>query len=118
MGIEITPSAVQLKFLQADQDIVFFGGGAGGGKTFSALVDNLQGVHDPYYFSTFFRTTTTEIDKGLWVEALRLYDPILKDSKGRLIGKSHISEKTKTITFPTGARTTFAYLEQDKHADS
>ncbi len=91
---------------------------AGGGKTFAALVDNLQGVHDPHYFSVFFRTTTTEIDKGLWPEAKMMYEPYLKDDKGNFLGKAHISEKTKTITFPSGARTALAYLELEKHADA
>lgn len=116
------PSDTQLKFLQATERIVFYGGGAGGGKTWAILVDNLQGIHDPQYFSAFFRTTTTEIDKGLWPEALRLYEPYLKyqtgKKKGKFIGKARIHEKTKTITFPSGARSVFTYLEQDKHADS
>lgn len=63
--LEFEPSDIQLKFLEATERIVFFGGGAGGGKTWSILTDNLQGVHDPAYFSVFFRTTTTEIEKGL-----------------------------------------------------
>lgn len=91
-------------------------------NTWAILVDNLQGIHDPQYFSAFFRSTTTEIDKGLWPEALRLYEPYLKyqtgKRKGKFIGKARIHEKTKTITFPTGARSVFTYLEQDKHADS
>lgn len=116
--LEITPTPVQKKFLQASEHIVFFGGGGGGGKTYALLVDNLQGVHDPDYFSVFFRTTTTEIDKGLWPEAKKLYDPLLKNSKGKYVGKAHINEQTKTITFPSGARTAFSYLELDKHADS
>lgn len=118
MALEINPQPVQLKFLNAKERIVFFGGGAGGGKTWSILADNLQGIHDPHYFSVFFRTTTTEIDKGLWPESKLMYEPILKDKKGKWIGKSHINEQTKTITFPSGARSTFAYLEYDKHADS
>lgn len=118
MTIEVHPSEVQAKFLTANEDIVFFGGGAGGGKTFASLVDNLQGVHDPHYFSVFFRSTTTEIEKGLWPEAVSLYEPILKDKNGKFIKKAHISERTKTITFPSGARTAFAYLELDKHADA
>lgn len=90
----------------------------GGGKTWSILVDNLQGIHDPAYFSVFFRTTTVEIDKGLWPEAKLMYLPYLQDAKGKFIGKAHISEKTKTITFPSGSRTAFAYLSNDKDADS
>jgi len=90
---------------------------AGGGKTAALLFDNLKGIHDPDYFSVFFRTTTTEIDKGLWPAAKALYAPILKKND-KYIKKAHINEQTKTITFPSGARTTFSYLEQDKHADS
>jgi predicted phage terminase large subunit-like protein len=118
MTVVAHPSKVQAQYLQAEEDLVIFGGGAGGGKTWASLIDNLQGVHDKHYFSVFFRTTNTEIDKGLWVEAKDLYEPILFDSKGKYIGKSHISEQNKTITFPAGSRTTFAYLEYDKHADS
>ena len=74
-------------------------------------------MHDPAYFSVFFRSTTTEIEKGLWPEAKLMYMPLLQDENGKWIDKAHISEKTKTITFPSGARTAFAYLELDKHAD-
>jgi hypothetical protein len=116
--LEFEPSEVQLKFLEATERIVFLGGGAGGGKTWSILVDNLQGVHDPAYFSVFFRTTTTEIEKGLWPEAKLMYESVIKDKNGKYIGKSHINEQTKTITFPSGARTSFSYLEYDKHADA
>lgn len=88
------------------------------GKTYGALCANLLGIHDPLYFSVFFRTTSTEIDKGLWVDAKRMYMPYLTDSNGKLIGKSRINEQQKTITFPSGARTTFSYLSNDKDADA
>jgi phage terminase large subunit-like protein len=88
------------------------------GKTWASLIDNLQWVHDPDYFSVFFRTTTVEVDKGLWPSAKNMYMPYLLDINGKFRGKAHISEKTKTITFPSGARTTFTYLDSDKSADS
>jgi len=87
-------------------------------NTWSILIDNLQGVHDPLYFSVFFRSTLTEISLGLWPEALRLYSPYLKDANGKFIGKAHISRKEYIITFPSGARCKFAYMERDEHADS
>jgi len=111
----------QANYCQSQQDLVFYGGGAGAGKTYASLVDNLQGVHDPHYLSVFFRTTTTEISKGLWLEAKMLYMPILTvdgTSTGKWLGKAHISEKEKSITFPSGAKTFFSYLELDKHADN
>jgi hypothetical protein len=115
--LEFEPSDTQLKFLQAEERIVFFGGGAGGGKSWGILVDNLQGVTDPAYLSVFFRTTTVELDTTLWPEAKLMYESLLKDENGKFIGKAHISEKKKTITFPSGARSIFSYLEYDKHAD-
>ena len=116
--VTINPSPIQMQFLKAEEDIVFFGGGAGGGKTWSMLVDNLQGIHCPDYFSVFFRSTTTEIDKGLWPEAKKMYKPFLFNEKGKPIGQAKILENTKTITWPSGARTSFSYLERDSHADS
>lgn len=116
--ITFNPSDVQRQFLQAEEDVVFFGGGAGGGKTYAMLLDNLQGIHCPDFFSIFFRSTTTEIDKGLWPEAKKLYKPFLFDENNKLIGEAKILEQKKTITFPSGARTCFEYLERDAHADS
>ncbi len=47
-----------------------------------------------------------------------MYESVLKDKNGKYIGKAHINEQTKTLTFPSGARTAFSYLEYDKHADN
>jgi len=47
-----------------------------------------------------------------------MYMPLLKDEEGRYIGLSHINEQNKTITFSSGARSCFTYLELDKHADN
>lgn len=90
----------------------------GGGKTWTILVDNLFGVHDPDYLSVFFRSTTTELDTNLWPEAKKMYEPLLTDSNGKFLGKAHISEKNKTITFPSGAKSKFSYLQHDKDADA
>ena len=45
-------------------------------------------------------------------------DSYLVDTNGKFVGKAKINEQQKTITFPSGARTTFSYLERDQHADS
>jgi phage terminase large subunit-like protein len=66
----------------------------------------------------FVRTTNVEIDNGLWPEAKRMYLPYLVDSQGRFLGKAHISEKNKTITFPSGGRTKFTYCATDKDVDA
>lgn len=112
----------QTKFVDTDCNIVFYGGGGGGGKTWCILFDNLRFVHDPNYFSVFFRKTTTELETNLWPEAVKMYSPFLKHQsgpkKGQWIGKARIRDKQKEIIFPSGAKTKFAFLELDKHADS
>lgn len=70
--------------------------------------------------SIFFRSTTTEINKGLWLEAKKLYMPLLTDNgkrNGKMLGAAKINEKDHAITFPSGAVTFFGYLERDAHAD-
>ena len=90
-------------------------------KTWGILADNLRFIHDPNYYSVFFRRTNTELETNLWPEALKMYRPFLEyqtgPNKGKMIGKAHIREKDKTITFPSGAKSMFTYLEYDKHAD-
>lgn len=94
----------------------------GGGKTWAILVDNLKFVHDPNYFSVFFRNTTTELETNLWPEALKMYRPFLQyqsgPKQGKWIGQANIRDKQKEIIFPSGAKCKFAFLELDKHADS
>ena len=117
MKLELNPQPVQSLFLTAEEKIVFFGGGAGGGKSWAILADNLAGVHDPDYHSVFFRTTTVELETNLWPEALKMYEPLLRDEDGNWIGKSHINFQKKIITFPSGAVSRFTYLDYDKDAD-
>jgi predicted phage terminase large subunit-like protein len=104
-------------------DFIFFGGGGGGGKTWAILFDNLKYVDDPNYFSVFFRNTTIELETNLWPEALKMYEPILKyplghPKGGKYRGKAHINYQKHTITFPSGAKSTFSYMQHDKDADS
>lgn len=116
----------QIDFIRTgdEVDVVWYGGGAGGGKTWAILVDNLryQSTLDSSYFSAFFRNTTTELDTNLWPEALRMYRPYLEYQsgplKGKWIGDARIKDKTHEIIFPSGAKSRFAFLELDKHADS
>lgn len=128
--IEFNPQPVQQKFLNTTNledpskgiDIVFFGGGGGGGKSWSILVDNLRFIDDPNYFSIFFRRTNTELEQGLWLEAVKMYRPLLQyqdgPNKGKWIGQAKIREKDKVIVFPSGARSKFTYMQYDKDADS
>lgn len=96
----------------------------GGGKTWAILFDNLKYCNDESYFSVFFRNTTIELLTNLWPEALRIYMPFLKypadhpTKAGKYKGKAHINFQNHTITFPSGAKSVFSYLQHDKDADS
>ena len=90
-----------------------------GGKTWAILLDNLLGVHDPDYLSVFFRSTNNELETNLWPAAKKMYHEFLfRDVECKQpIGKAHINEQTKTITFPSGAQSKFSYMQYDKDAD-
>lgn len=91
-----------------------------GGKTWAILLDNLLGVHDPDYYSVFFRSTNNELETNLWPAAKKMYHKFLfRDVEGNdPIGRAHINEQKMVITFPSGAKSKFSYLEYDKHADA
>ena len=93
----------------------------GGGKSWAILADNLKYIHDPNYFSVFFRETTTQIESGLWPEAIKMYEPFLKyqsgPKKGKLLPGVKIRDKDKTIIWPSGAKTRFSYLQNDRDAN-
>lgn len=97
----------QTSFLSCPADIVIYGGSAGGGKTFSLLLDPLRYVHNPNFGAVIFRRTYPEIKKegGLWDEASKLYLPL-----GATPRASDIS-----FTFPSGATISFAHLQYEKN---
>lgn len=77
---EIKPQAGrQEQFLSTSADIAFIGGAAGGGKTFSLIMEPLRHVSRVAGFgAVMFRRTSPQItnEGGLWDESLKLY-PLL-----------------------------------------
>lgn len=99
----------QTKFLSADEDLVVYGGAAGGGKTYGMLLDSMRHCLDGSYRGVFFRRTYPEImgGGGVWDTAFPIYD----GSGGRMsAGGPH-------CTWPGGAKVEFKHLqhEKDKH---
>ena len=90
-------------------------------NTYGILLDNLLYINDPNYFSVFFRRTLVELKTNLFPEMLRLAEPFLfyqnGPNKGKPKGKAHISLQDYTITWPSGAKTTCAYLDLEKDSD-
>lgn len=96
----------QTKFLAADADIVFYGGAAGGGKTFGLLIDPLRHAMNKHFGGVIFRRTMTQVrnEGGLWDESMKIY-PLLGGKP-----RAHVLE----WNFPTGMSMSFANIEHEK----
>lgn len=99
-------------------DIIFYGGQAGGGKTFASLLHHLKYIHLPNYKGITIRRTTPMLRKpgAVWDEAKSLYRDV--DPKAR------IRDKEMKITFgpvkdPTKrAEVTFTHFERVDDTDN
>ncbi len=102
-----------------DQDfpLIFYGGAAGGGKSWSLLADALKYIDCPDFYAVFFRKTVKQLRRSLWKEAKKMYMPLILDENGKFIGKSNLKEQDMIITFPTGATLEFSYLDRDSDAE-
>ena len=96
----------QEKFLACDADVVFYGGSAGGGKSFALLLNPLYHVANSKFGAVIFRRTTKQItaEGSLWDEASELYHGM-----GAKLNQSDLS-----ATFPSGMKVTFAHMEYEK----
>jgi predicted phage terminase large subunit-like protein len=106
--LEIRPQpGPQENFLQNSADIVIYGGAAGGGKTFSLLLESLRHTGNPEFGAVLFRRTTPQItnEGGMWDASAKIYSPVGATPK----------ESTHEWVFPSGARIKMAHLEYDKN---
>ncbi len=97
----------QTKFLQSTADVVFYGGSAGGGKTYALLLNPLYHIDNPKFGAVTFRRTTKQIksEGGLWDVAQELYTSI-----GAVTNQQDLH-----CTWPNGTRHTFAHMEHEKN---
>lgn len=74
--VEIRPQpGPQEQFARCPADIALYGGAAGGGKSWSLLLEPLYHVANPHFGAVIFRRTHPEItnEGALWDQSLRLY---------------------------------------------
>lgn len=97
----------QTEFLRCSADVAFYGGSAGGGKTYALLLNPLYHIDNPKFGAVTFRRTTKQVrsEGGLWDTAEELYSAI-----GAKLNQQDLSAK-----FPGGATHTFAHMEHEKN---
>jgi len=96
----------QEKFLRCPSDIVIYGGSAGSGKSYAALMEPLYHVGNPDFGAVIFRRSLVSItaEGALYDTSRKLY-PLL----------GAVASKSPRIqwTFPSKARISMAHLQHD-----
>lgn len=103
---EIRPQkGPQEAFLSSAADIAIYGGAAGGGKSWSLLVEPVRHIKNPDFGAVIFRRSYPQIMRqgGLWDESHKLYP--------KLGGKPNSTGLY--WTFPSGARVSFCHLQNE-----
>lgn len=103
---EIRPQEKQEFCLKCSADIVFFGGGAGGGKTWTMFLECLRHViSNMLFYAVFFRRTHKQIENpgGLWDASMQLFP---------LVGG--IPRDRKVWSWPRGGKVVMSHLEHEK----
>jgi Terminase-like family. len=104
--IHIRPQPRQEIFLSSPADIAIYGGAAGGGKTWSLLVEPIRHINNEKFGAVIFRRTLAEIIKegGMWDESQTLYPWF----------NARSNQTEHSYRFPIGAKISFAHLQYEK----
>ena len=95
----------QTNFLAAPEREVLYGGAAGGGKTYSLIVDPLRYCGNPNMNALILRRTNDEL-REIIHKSQEMYPQAFPGATWK--------EKKSQWTFPSGARIWMTYLEQEK----
>lgn len=103
----IRPQEKQEQFLSSSADICVYGGSAGGGKSWSLLVEPLRHINNPKFRCVIFRRTMPQImNSGGLLDASQA---IYRNIPGAVLRKN----PRPHWIFPSGATIYFAHLERD-----
>ena len=95
----------QEQVLSTPADVAFFGGAAGGGKSWALLLEPLRHKDNAQFACVIFRRTYPQVTNpgGLWDESVKLYP-----QAGATPRQSELSWR-----FPSGATARFAHLQHE-----
>lgn len=96
----------QEMFLKCSADIAFYGGAAGGGKSFALLVEPIRHMENKDFGAVIFRKNTTMIrnEGGLWDESMKLYTLL----------DGHPRNQFLDWVFETGMSVKFSHLQHER----
>jgi len=103
------PTSKQAEFHAADEDIVLYGGAAGGGKSYAMLVDVLRYCQHDGYRGLLIRRTSPML-KELVSVSRSLYPKAFPGAK--------FNKSENVWTFPSGATIQFGYLDREEDLEN
>lgn len=103
--VPIRPTPRQNAFLRLANDEAFYGGAAGGGKSYALLAAALQYADVPGYNALLLRRAYPDLSQP---------EGLIPTSREWLEGKAHWDGGERRWTFPSGATLTFGFF---KHED-
>ena len=112
--VVIGPASLkQQMYINSDQDVVVFGGGAGSGKSYLGAMDVLKHTEDPKFRCLVVRRLTPQIHGpgGIFETFTSLHREIYGD-------KLKIKKRDGILEYPNGGTVSFRHCqyEDDKHS--
>lgn len=100
----------QEDFLMSPARLAFYGGAAGGGKSYACLLEPLYDVSNPKFECVIFRRLYRQImaPGGLYHRSLEIYPQLGATFK----------QDTLSWTFPSGASVRFAHMQYERDVES